>query len=245
MSIPMDILTDQQVNNVEDALRNVAGVSKFKQATAAKRNSPSAASMPRNRSTRTARGGEGASDTVTARYHKEIAAGSLASDDGANRRWSAYANPYTGALVWHGPDQSLFRPWLLRLHEYLHVGKIEYAIVSLAAVALTLLGLTGIWITRDRFRALLRHPFRLHLGRRVAFSDLHKWIGLCSLYFTLVLGATGVWFTWNAVPDLLTAKPHKPLAPAFDLTTLTPITPALAVVRTTFPDAEIARIIFP
>ena len=31
MSIPMDILTDQQVNNVEDALRNVAGVSKFKQ----------------------------------------------------------------------------------------------------------------------------------------------------------------------------------------------------------------------
>ncbi len=31
MSIPMDILTDQQVNNVEDALRNVASVSKFKQ----------------------------------------------------------------------------------------------------------------------------------------------------------------------------------------------------------------------
>lgn len=31
VSIPMDILTDQQVNNVEDALRNVAGVSKFKQ----------------------------------------------------------------------------------------------------------------------------------------------------------------------------------------------------------------------
>jgi|GEM_PF-800643 len=31
VSIPMDVLTDQQVNNVEDALRNVAGVSKFKQ----------------------------------------------------------------------------------------------------------------------------------------------------------------------------------------------------------------------
>ena len=31
VSIPMDLLTDQQVNNVEDALRNVAGVSKFKQ----------------------------------------------------------------------------------------------------------------------------------------------------------------------------------------------------------------------
>ena len=30
-SIPMDILTDQQVNNVEDALRNVGGVTKFKQ----------------------------------------------------------------------------------------------------------------------------------------------------------------------------------------------------------------------
>lgn len=31
ISIPMDILEDQQVNNVEDALRNVAGVTKFKQ----------------------------------------------------------------------------------------------------------------------------------------------------------------------------------------------------------------------
>lgn len=31
VSIPMDILEDQQVNNVEDALRNVAGVTKFKQ----------------------------------------------------------------------------------------------------------------------------------------------------------------------------------------------------------------------
>ncbi|HEX4879895.1 MAG TPA: TonB-dependent receptor plug domain-containing protein, partial [Limnobacter sp.] len=31
LSIPMDILEDQQVNNVEDALRNVAGVTKFKQ----------------------------------------------------------------------------------------------------------------------------------------------------------------------------------------------------------------------
>ena len=31
VSIPADLLADQQVNNVEDALRNVAGVSKFKQ----------------------------------------------------------------------------------------------------------------------------------------------------------------------------------------------------------------------
>ena len=31
VSIPMDILDDQQVNNVEDALRNVAGVTRFKQ----------------------------------------------------------------------------------------------------------------------------------------------------------------------------------------------------------------------
>jgi len=31
MTIPMDILNDQQVNNVEDALRNISSVSKFKQ----------------------------------------------------------------------------------------------------------------------------------------------------------------------------------------------------------------------
>ena len=114
------------------------------------------------------------------------------SEDGANRRWSALVHPGTGAVLWQGLDQSLLRPWLLHLHEKLHAGSVGFVIVGLASVALTLLGLSGIVITRDRLRILLRHPCRVRLGWRVALSDLHKWLGLVGSYFTFVLGATEI-----------------------------------------------------
>ena len=168
------------------------------------------------------------------------------SHDGANRRWSAFANPYTGDLVWHGHDQALLHPWLLHLHEHLHLGRAGFVIVGLASVALLALGVTGIWITRDRWRLLFRNPFRRHeAGPRVLFADLHKWLGLASLYFTLVLGGTGLWFAILIVPGALKPETVKPLPAVFHFSRLTPVSPALATARATFPDAEIARIIFP
>lgn len=168
------------------------------------------------------------------------------SDDGANRRWSAYANPYTGQLVWHGPDQSLLRPWLLHLHEHLHLGDVGFLIVGLASLALLLLGFTGVWITRDRWRILFRNPFRRRsAGPRLAFADFHKWLGLASLYFSLVLGATGLWFTVLILPGIFKIETRAQRSPPFDLAQLTSVSAALATTRATFPDAEIARIIFP
>jgi uncharacterized iron-regulated membrane protein len=168
------------------------------------------------------------------------------SDDGANRRWSAFVNPYTGELVWHGHDESLLRPWLLHLHEKLHLGATGFVIVGVASVALLLLGFTGLWITRDRWRLLWRNPFRRRAaGARVLFADLHKWFGLASLYFTLVLGGTGLWFAILIVPGVLKGDAREPLSPPFDFSRLTSVSAALATTRQTFPDAEIARVIFP
>lgn len=166
---------------------------------------------------------------------------------GADRtsRWSAFINPYTGEVLWHGADQSLFTPWLLHLHMHLQAGRWGYLITGVAAVALTLLGLTGLWITRDRLTALFTHPFRLRLGWRVAFSDLHKWIGIASLYFTLVLGGTGIWFAILLVPNQVRGEVRKPLAPAFDLAQLAPIETAIAATLARFPDSELSRVIFP
>lgn len=160
-------------------------------------------------------------------------------------RWSALVNPWSGEVLWRGADQSLLLPWLLHLHMHLHLGVWGYVLCGIAGVALTCLGLTGLWITRDRITRLLRRPFRLSRGGRIAASDLHKWTGLVSIYFSLVLGATGVWFSILVVPAAFERDRRPPLAPAFDLARLAPIEPAIAAAQREFPGAELARVIFP
>ena len=160
-------------------------------------------------------------------------------------RWSALVNPWTGDVLWRGSDQSLLTPWLLHLHMHLQAGKWGYVLTGLAAVALTLLGLTGLWITRDHLTTLLRRPFRLKRGWRVAASDLHKWTGLASIYFTLVLGATGVWFAILIVPQYFRADFRPPLGPPFDLSRLTAVETAITATEREFPGAELSRVIFP
>ncbi|HYP17070.1 MAG TPA: PepSY-associated TM helix domain-containing protein [Opitutus sp.] len=160
-------------------------------------------------------------------------------------RWSAYINPYTAEVLWRGADQSLITPWLLHLHMHLQAGRWGYLVTGVAATALTLLSITGVWITRDRIGALLRHPLRFRFGSRVAAADLHKWIGIASLYFTFVLGATGVWFAILIVPAQFKPAEERRLAPAFDLAQLTAIEPAIASTLAEFPNSELARVIFP
>jgi len=160
-------------------------------------------------------------------------------------RWSAYVNPWTGEILWRGADQSLLTPWLLHLHMHLQAGKWGYVVTGLASVALILLSCTGLWITRDRWATLLRRPFRRGRGGRVAAGDLHKWVGLVSLYFTLVLGGTGLWFAILIVPGQFRTTPAAELAPPFDLRQLAPLEPALAAAAREFPGSELNRVVFP
>ena len=160
-------------------------------------------------------------------------------------RWSAFINPWTGEVLWQGADQSLFTPWLLHLHMHLQAGRWGYLLNGLAAVALIFLGLTGLWITRDRLLTLLRRPCRFRFGWRIAASDLHKWIGLASIYFTLVLGGTGLWFAISIVPGQFRAEARAPLATPFDLGRLAPIEPAITATLREFPNSELSRVSFP
>lgn len=177
--------------------------------------------------------------------------GSTASDKvifvGPDRtsRWSAFVNPWTGEILWRGFDQALITPWLLHLHMHLQAGKWGYVVTGLAALALVFLGLTGLWITRDRWATLLRRPFRRGRGARVAASDLHKWVGMGSLYFTFVLGGTGLWFAILIVPGQFRTSPPAELAPPFDLKRLAPLEPALAAAAREFPGSELTRVVFP
>ena len=160
-------------------------------------------------------------------------------------RWSAFVNPWTGEILWRGSDQSLITPWLLHLHMHLQAGKWGYLVTGLAAVTLIFLTFTGLWITRDRWATLLRRPFRRGRGGRVAAGELHKWVGMVSLYFTVVLGGTGLWFAILIVPGQFRREPAAALGPPFDLRQLAPLEPALAAAAREFPGSELNRVVFP
>lgn len=158
-------------------------------------------------------------------------------------RWSAFVNPYTAEVLWHGADQSLFTPWLLALHMHLHIGGWGYLATGLGGAGLVLLGLSGLYLYRDRLGALWRRPMRLNRSRRVALSDLHKWIGVLSIYFSLILGLTGAIYSFTIAPGQIGAP--KPLAAPFDFAKLTAVEPLLQFARTRFPQGRIQRVAFP
>jgi uncharacterized iron-regulated membrane protein len=158
-------------------------------------------------------------------------------------RWSAFVNPYTGEVLWAGADQSLFTPWLLALHMHLHVGGWGYLVTGLAGAGLFLLGLTGLYVYRDGFRALLSVPVRRHQGWRLGWSGLHKWLGVVSIYFSLILGLTGAIYSFTIAPGQIAAP--KPQAAQFDLGQLSAVEPALSSASERFPGSEILRVSFP
>ena len=159
-------------------------------------------------------------------------------------RWTAIANPYTSDILWRGADQSLFTSWLLGLHMHLRLGGWGHLVTGLAGVGLLLLGLTGLYIYRARWREIWRAPMRFNRGARAAFADLHRWLGLVSIYFSVMLGLTGAIYTIKVAPGQI-AAPKPQLSPQFAVAHLAPIEPALAATRARFPDGELLRVSFP
>lgn len=157
------------------------------------------------------------------------------------KRWTMFVDPFTARVHWSGPDQTLFTPWLLALHMQLHAGRAGYIATGAGGLALTVLALTGVYLHRDRLRSLVRQPFRLRFGWRVALADLHKWVGLVALFFPVVLGITGTFYAWISFEAKKPAAALSPLAPAG----LAPLEPMIAAAATRFPGAELLRLQFP
>lgn len=129
-------------------------------------------------------------------------------------------NPYTGEVR----GQPVLREqtltgWLLELHYALLAGTWGTFVTGLMAVALLVLGLSGMWL----YRGFWRNFFTLRWGRsaRIFFSDLHKTVGISSVGFNLILGFTGAYWNLNTVYWKWTAAtPFYPVpkaaAPPFD-----------------------------
>jgi uncharacterized iron-regulated membrane protein len=152
-------------------------------------------------------------------------------------RWDVFVEPATGRVLWSGPEGNRLTPWLLGLHMQLHAGRAGYYVTGVAGLGLALLAFTGLYIHRDRLTQLWRHPFRVNLGWRVAFADLHKWIGIFTLYFPVVLGLTGALYCLSILTAATPATPTKPFDPA----RLAPLEPMFATARERLPGAEVFR----
>lgn len=114
---------------------------------------------------------------------------------GEDEHWlSAHIDPYTGKVLSRPAESTgTFTGWLLELHYTLLADHVGLAVAGIFALLLFLLGITGLWLYRDFFR----HFFRLRWksSTRILFSDLHKFVGIQSVVFNLILGFTGAW--WN------------------------------------------------
>lgn len=120
--------------------------------------------------------------------------------------WSFFhLNPYTGVLLSEPrPYNHYFTDWLLELHYTLLLGDAGLAITSIFALALLLLGVTGIYLHRKFWKKFF--TLRWHSRLVVYFSDLHKMVGLVSSPILVILAFTGAW--WNIVSYLHERQEH-------------------------------------
>jgi uncharacterized iron-regulated membrane protein len=164
-----------------------------------------------------------------------------------NHQMYAVVDPYTGQVIAFRDENRLLDRWIRTLHVTLFAGHVGVIATTLTAFALLLSGCSGVWIYRGALGGLWRHPFRANLGWRTAVGDLHRWIGVASLLFSLIWGATGAFMMVYSLPALFArATSASPPAP----TSWTPrnspaIERLIASAHTCFPTAELDSISLP
>ncbi len=115
----------------------------------------------------------------------------------------AYVNPYTGVvqeinagITFIGFIRSL-HGWLL--FPWQHSYSIGYYLVS--AISVFMLGalITGLVIYKRFWQSFTAPKLRLHQGKKTILADLHRLVGVWSLWFLLLMSLTGLWYLVQAI----------------------------------------------
>lgn len=103
-----------------------------------------------------------------------------------------YANPYTGEILGSRLPRQSLKGFLYDLHVSLLSGETGTLIVSIGAVMLLVLSITGLilWTGWGRLVAGLR--IRWRSPWQIFTYDLHKVGGILAILFLVVIAATGV-----------------------------------------------------
>ena len=148
-------------------------------------------------------GGIGSFDRSDAPYFVK----SVSATDAEGSDFTIYVDPGTRRITGHEYGRS-FQDFMRALHYYLFApGTIPVYIVTALGFVLILSLVTGLITYKKFWRGFLRMP-RWHRDRRTWFGDLHRLIGLWSLWFVALIGLTSVWyFVEHAGLNLETPEP--------------------------------------
>ena len=129
---------------------------------------------------------------------------------GHNEWLIATLDPYTGKLL-ASPrlGTTTLTGWLLDLHYAFFADNVGLAIAGLFGLMLCGLGVTGVWMYREFWKSFL--TLRWGRGARILFSDLHKFTGITSVVFNLLLGFTGAyWNITHVAGHMIDGDPPQP-----------------------------------
>jgi uncharacterized iron-regulated membrane protein len=129
----------------------------------------------------------------------------------------AYVNQYTGEIqqVFEG---TTFIGFMRSLHSWLlfpwhHNFSIGYYLVSLMAIVMLGALVTGLVVYKKFWKALFKPQLRIHKGLRICLQDIHRFSGVWSMWFLLIISVTGLWYLTQAVlwHNDVEIEPHAPL----------------------------------
>ncbi len=131
-------------------------------------------------------------------------------DHGSDQWKVATLDPTTGRiLATPRAYTATLSGWLLDLHYEFFADHVGLAVAGLFAVMLCLLGITGVWLYREFWKNLF--TLRWRRGVRILFSDLHKFTGITTAVFNLLLGFTGAyWNLTHVISEAVNGEFHQP-----------------------------------
>lgn len=120
-------------------------------------------------------------------------AAELIAVNGEGERRRIYVNPYTAEVQGHANWFNAHR-FLREAHRHLMLPlKWGLTLVTLLSIPLLLSMISAFPIFKRWWRGFFRPPKRQDPPRRW-WGNLHRWLGLWSLPFILVIGLTGLWY---------------------------------------------------
>ncbi len=187
--------------------------------------------------------------TVYSPRYANFAAEVVLQDEFSQTR-RIYINPYTLEITGEGPFLNIQR-YLRDFHRRLFTGNFGFYLICLASLPLIGSLMTSLvfykrWWTRF-------FEFKSARTLRTFVSNLHRLVGLWSLWFVVIISLTGIWYLWervrsshvddifaysDAIPGAIVPIPMLD----FDYSTTLPFRDLLAIARAERPDIEIAYV---
>lgn len=155
---------------------------------------------------------EGELGLIYAPVHPAAAFDAMVQYPGDQHATHVYVHPRTGEVTGEGPWAGVQR-FLRNTHRHLML-PIKYGvpIVCMAAIFLAVSLVTSFWVYKKWWRGFLRWP----RGRtaRALIGDLHRFMGVWSLWFVLAMIVTGIWYLVEELGASAPPLPHQAEAPA-------------------------------